>query len=175
MSRPKKTDAVKLVMSVIYTHSGVFREVMQALSDNFGRPDFITAPMTFDFTNYYDKEMGNSLSRRMVSFDKHIPPEILPDVKLFTNRIEDQFSDQGCRRANIDPGYLSAAHLILATGKGYSHRPYLRDGIYADLTLIYQNGAFEDLKWTYPDYASAQMKAVLDKMRRKYLQMLKAA
>ena len=75
---------------------------------------------------------------------------------------------------NIDPGYLAKAHLVLATGKGYSHRPYLREGIYADLTLIYRNKAFQLLPWTYPDDASGDMIAMLTRIREKYILQLKA-
>jgi hypothetical protein len=69
---------------------------------------------------------------------------------------------------------MSAAHLILATGKGYTHRPYLRDGIYADLTLIFTDGAFRPLTWTYPDYAGQKVTTLLYKIRGKYLEGLKA-
>ncbi|HLZ18682.1 MAG TPA: DUF4416 family protein, partial [Smithellaceae bacterium] len=74
---------------------------------------------------------------------------------------------------NIDPGYLSQAHLILATGKGYTHRPYLRDGIYADLTLIYQGKKFCTLPWTYPDYADEKQTTMLAAIRARYLLQLK--
>jgi hypothetical protein len=173
MSSLRPAEAVKLVMSVLTARRDIFSEAMQILTANFGRPDFISAAMPFDYTNYYEKEMGKSLTRRMVSFDKLIRPESLPDVKLLTNRVEDRFSSDGCRLINIDPGYISPAHLILATGKGYTHRPYLRDGIYADLTLIFTDGAFRVLPWTYPDYAGQEMTSLLHKIRKKYLQGLK--
>jgi hypothetical protein len=175
MSRPARAEAVKLVMSFISAEGDILRDVMQILAAHFGRPDFISARMPFDYTNYYEKEMGKFLVRRMVSFDKLIPPESLPDVKLLTNHVEDQFSNEGRRKINIDPGYMSAAHLILATGKGYAHRPYLRDGIYADLTLIFTDGAFRALSWTYPDYAGQEVTILLSKIRGKYLEALKAA
>jgi hypothetical protein len=70
-------------------------------------------------------------------------------VKGWTNGLEERLAAGGKRRVNIDPGYLARAHLILATGKGYTHRPYLRDGIYADLTLVFQQGGFQPLPWTY--------------------------
>jgi hypothetical protein len=175
MSRPREADYVKLVVSVIFAEGRFFRDVMQILAARFGRPDFISAPMSFEFTEYYEKEMGKSLIRRLVSYEQLIPPETLPDVKLLTNRIEDQISGEGDRRVNVDPGYLSAAHLILATGKGYTHRPYLRNGIYADLTLIFQGGAFHALPWTYPDYAGQEIMVRLRMIREKYLLTLKAA
>jgi len=169
MSRPRQAEAVKLVMSVIFAQGTAVLDAMQILSAHFGRADFISAQMLFDYTSYYEKEMGRSLIRRIVSFDELIPPESLPDVKLLTNLVEEQFSRDGRRTVNIDPGYLSLAHLILATGKGYTHRPYLRGGIYADLTLIFTEGAFSALPWTYPDYAGQKVMAALNKIRDKYI------
>ncbi len=83
------------------------------------------------------------------------------------------FSRADKRRVNIDPGYVSQAHLILATGKGYAHRPYLRDGIYADLTLMYRDRKFHSLPWTYPDYAGEEMIGMLDRIREKYTLQLR--
>jgi hypothetical protein len=117
--------------------------------------------------------MGSRLVRRVVVFNTLIRPESLPDVKLFTNDVEDRFAVTGKRRVNIDPGYISQAHLILATGKGYTHRPYLRDGIYADLTLIYREKSFHSLPWTYPDYAEKHAIDIFNRIRSKYLMQLK--
>jgi len=119
-------------------------------------------------------EMGSPLVRRFASFEALVKPEALPEVKLFANGIEDHLSSQGKRRVNIDPGYLTEFHLILATGKGYAHRPYLRDGIYADLTLVYRDGTFRPLEWTYPDYASEGVIRILTKMRAKYILQIRA-
>ena len=118
--------------------------------------------------------MGENLVRRFLSMEKLIRPDTLPDIKLAANDIEDGFTEGERRLVNIDPGYLSKAHLILATGKGYSHRPYLRDGIYADLTLIYQTRKFCSLPWTYPDYADEKQLLMFGKIRAKYLLQLKS-
>jgi hypothetical protein len=119
--------------------------------------------------------MGPARVRRFLSMEKLIRPEALPDVKLATNAIEEESMRDGHRQVNIDPGYLSQAHLILATCKVYTHRPYLRDGIYADLTLIYQGKKFHALPWTYPDYADERQLAMLGAIRSRYLLQLKTA
>jgi hypothetical protein len=87
--------------------------------------------------------------------------------------VEERFISDRKRRVNIDPGYISLAHLILATGKGYTHRPYLRDGIYADLTLIYIGKSFRSLPWTYPDYAEEGAIEMFNRIRAKYVAQLK--
>ncbi len=63
----------------------------------------------------------------------------------------------GKRQVNLDPGILSEERLILATGKNYTHRIYLRNGIYGDLTLIYGKGSYRTLPWTYPDYSDPRL------------------
>lgn len=173
MSDPQPAEAVKLIASLFSGDRRLLGDAVQTLSERYGRADFISAPAPFDYTDYYMKEFGGSLIRRFVVFERLIRPESLPEIKQWTNALEGRLSAEGQRRVNIDPGYLAKAHLILATGKGYTHRPYLRDGIYADLTLIYRDKTFHPLPWTYPDYAGGEVIAMLSRIREKYLLQLK--
>ena len=86
--------------------------------------------------------------------------------------MEKVFSYGGNRTINIDPGYIAQEHLILATGKGYSHRPYLGKGVYADLTLEYMGNEYQTLKWTYPDYGKKEMRKLIKELREKYVRQL---
>ena len=52
--------------------------------------------------------------------------------------------------------------------RSLSHRIYLGDGIFGDLTLVFQAGSWQTLAWTFPDYASAAMLAVFSDIRRRY-------
>jgi hypothetical protein len=88
---------------------------------------------------------------------------------LATNQIEDHYAHKGRRRVNIDPGYMLRERFVLASGKNFSHRIYIGEGIYADLTLIYQKGSFKKLPWTYPDYSDNGMLKFLEKVRNKYI------
>lgn len=173
MSDPQPPEAVKLIASVFSGDERLLGDTMQSMSERYGRADFISSPKPFTYTDYYEKEFGGSLIRRFVAFEKLIRPESLPDVKIWTNALEMRFAAEGQRRVNIDPGYLGKAHLILATGKGYTHRPYLREGIYADLTLIFRDKTFHPLPWTYPDYASGEVMGMLIRIRERYLLQLK--
>jgi hypothetical protein len=133
----------------------------------------ISAWFTFDFTTYYKKEMGAPLSRRMVVFKPLIAQTQLAAIKQTTNAVEKKYQRQGRRRVNIDPGYLLPERFVLATGKNFTHRVYIGQGIYADLTLIYQKGAFRALPWTYPDYADRRLIDFLSLVRNKYMLDLK--
>jgi hypothetical protein len=173
MSDARPVDSVKLLMSTIYKDDNILKSVLEVLSEHYGEMDFVSAKMPFHYTDYYTEELGSLLVRRFILFDVLIRPESLPDIKLLTNNVENGFSVGGKRRVNIDPGYIAQAHLILATGKGYTHRPYLRDGIYADLTLMYRGKSFHTLPWTYPDYSEKPVVEMLNRIRSKYLIQLK--
>lgn len=175
MSKPNTAEPVKLFLSVFAVTAEQLNETISELSALYGRADFVSEQMPFDYTDYYSPEMGGSLVRRFLSMEKLIRPEVLPDIKLATNELEQKSASRDSRQVNIDPGYLSKAQLILATGKSFSHRPYLRDGIYADLTLIYQGKKFCALPWTYPDYADEKQLSMLSKIREKYLLQLRMA
>jgi hypothetical protein len=113
--------------------------------------------------------MGEKLIRRFITFEDLFPPEALTDVKRHTDRLEEQYRNSaGGRTINLDPGYIALEHLILATNKKYTHRPYLGNGVYADLTLIYRDRSFRPLEWTYPDYASAEIIELLNRLRERY-------
>jgi hypothetical protein len=173
MSKPNPAQPVKLFFSVFAKEAARLNETIKILSFAYGQPDFISAIISFDYTNYYCVEMGENLVRRFLTFEKLIRPEELPDIKWATNEIEDKSALNSNRQVNIDPGYISKANFILATGKSYTHRPYLRGGIYADLTLVYQGKKFCALPWTYPDYADEKQLLMLSKIRAKYLLQLK--
>jgi len=174
MSRPKRAEVVKVIMSLICRETACIGESLSSLSETYGAIDFVSPLFKFAYTDYYADEMGGGLHRRFVAFEKLVAPETLPDIKMGTNALEMDRTDEGRRQINIDPGYIAQAHLILATGKGYSHRPYLRDGIYADLTLMYRSGSFHGLPWTYPDYGSPEVIAMLNRIRQKYVEQLKS-
>lgn len=173
MSKLKSPEPVKLISSIFSADRDLLAEALKELSSKYGVVDFVSEFILFDYTDYYEKEMGQTLVRRFVSFEDLIRPESLPEVKTFANGVEERFSSNGKRKVNIDPGYISQYHLILATGKGFAHRPYLKDGVHADLTLIYRNKTFQPLEWTYPDYAEKKIIGMFNRIRGKYLLQLK--
>ncbi len=173
MGKPSEPLLAKLFMSLITGEEDTFYRGMDALRKAFGKIDFVSERFPFDFTDYYSLEMGENLFRHFITFESLISRDLLPEIKLTTNRLEKEFSDStGHRRINIDPGYLCREHLILATTKAYTHRPYLGKGIYADLTLIYRNKSFQPLDWTYPDYRREKTLQLLNHLRKGYLHQL---
>jgi len=158
-----------LVAGLQYVDSA--RSVLEA---QFGRTDDASPLTAFAFTDYYAPEMGENLLRFWVSFAALQPLARLAEIKLTTNKLENQFRDaQGNRRVNLDPGFLTMHNLVLATTKNYAHRIYLHDGIFAELTLVYEDGAFHPHRWTYPDYQSPIALEFLTRVREHYIAKLR--
>ena len=117
--------------------------------------------------------MGDGLKKQFFSFEKPVMPDQLADIKNSTNEIESGYSVNGKRTVNLDPGYLEESKMILASTKNFSHRIYLKDGIWAELTLSYANGKFVTHPWTYPDYQTELAYDFLSKVREKYISQLR--
>lgn len=173
MSQPRPPLPAKLVIGLFSRHVDLFQTILEQMQTLFGPVDLISPWFQFNWTQYYEAEMGSGLWRRMLAFGPLIAQDQLPDIKEQTNALESRYMEGENRRVNIDPGYLLPERFVLATGKNFTHRIYLGRQVYADLTLVYQKGGFQALPWTYPDYAQADIQAFLTRVRSKYLKDLK--
>jgi Domain of unknown function (DUF4416) len=173
VSAPKEADDVKLVASLFSPEEKIVEKVLLELQEVFGPSDWISPPLFFDRTRYYEKEMGWPLHRRFLSFNNLIRPEALVEIKLQTNELEKRYRQDGKRRVNIDPGYVALERLVLVTGKNYTHRIYLSKGIFADLTLVFHQGSFQTLAWTYRDYADPVVIGYFNGIREHYKNQLR--
>lgn len=148
-----RESSAKLFCGLLYREADVLRQAMTALGEKYGAIEFTTEETRFEHTDYYAPEMGNSLNRRFISFEPLVMADCLRAVKLGTGEAENRFRNQaGKRRINIDPGLITLANLQLASTKDFSHRIYLGEGIFGEVSLIYEQGKFVPLRWTYPDY-----------------------
>ena len=173
MSEPKLFPPVKVIASMIYSDTTVCKRSREAIAERLGQEDFASQDLPFDRTHYYEKEMGPGLRRIFVSYANPVDRESLIAIKLYAHQVETTFSSEGRRRVNIDPGYISLENLVLATFKGYSHRIYLGQGVFAEVTLIFEKGSFRPLQWTYPDYVSVEVIGIMNKIRARYRDQLK--
>ena len=173
MSLPQEPKPGKLVIGFLMQDKALFEPLAVELTSRFGSIDMISSWMSFDYTTYYESELGSPLYRRLLTFETLIDQLELAAIKLTTTRLEQLYCRDHRRRVNIDPGYLLYERFVLASGKNFSHRIYIGHCIYADLTLIYRKGAFETLPWTYPDYADPPIQSFLERVRKKYAANLK--
>ena len=154
-------------MGILYpaAASQTAEEAWARLVRRWGPEAYRSPAIPFRWSDYYDGEMGTPIIRSLRSFRDPVDPAALAEIKIYTNEIEREFSVDGRRRVNFDPGLLFLSRLILATTKDRSHRLPLKDGIYGELTLMYEGGGWKALPWTYPDYRTPEYAAALTEMR----------
>lgn len=155
----------RLIVGLLGPGAELFARATAAVAAEFGPVGERSADIPFDFTDYYEPELGPGLVRRWVAPGGAFDPGRLAEAKLAAGRIEQRLAVEGRRQVNVDPGVLSLHSLVLASTKNYAHRIYLRDGVYAELSLIYRSGRFEPLEWTYQDYRSAECLEFLGRAR----------
>ncbi len=168
MAKAKDFEKNALVIGILSTLEEEHEMLVKMLEEHFGPILETSKILDFPYTDYYDGEMGGHPVRYFFFFKNLVNPQSLASAKLTTNSIEHSFADSVGRRINIDPGLLSLDNLILATCKDRSHRIPLQDGVYGEVTLIYQNGDFQKLPWTYADYSSDEVRAILRHFRDLY-------
>lgn len=167
---------VKAIIGVLIAEPPILPKAYQQLTDQFGPIDYTSELLPFTSTTYYEAEMGKGLQRQFISFEKLIDAGTLADKKLFTNQVEEAFVEKDTlqRRVNLDVGYICMAKLVLASTKDHAHRIYLRDSIYAEITLRFYHKTFQPWEWTYPDYRSPTYIAIFNHIRAIYREQLNA-
>ena len=177
MAKIKGVEPVKLFVAMLSSDDMLFEEVAASLEPVFGRCKRAQETFPFNYTEFYNKEMGSGLLRNFLSFEKLIDPLYLADVKLITNSVEMQYADtsdgRAKRRINLDPGYIGLSKLVLASVKDRPHRIYIGKGIYSEITLYYEKKTFRPFPWSYPDYASGEYMSYLNYLRDIYTEELK--
>jgi hypothetical protein len=165
---------VLLVVAAFSRHEEARTWARQRLEEAFGPVALAGEPFLFDHTRYYEPTMGPGLRKQILAFERLVRADCLADVKLRTNALEAELAAQRrfaeVRPVNLDPGILTLGKLLLATTKDQAHRVYLGQGIFAEVTLRYQAGAFEPWPWTYADYREPAVRDFLGQAREYYRQ-----
>lgn len=175
MGKIKRYPPVKLIIGVIFKDEKYFLKAIPLLEKRFGRIDLQSLTFDFSFTDYYEKEFGSGLKKKFISMQRLVDAGALSEIKIFTNKIEKNFSKSGLRLINIDPGLIDLAKLVLASTKDFSHRISLGKGIFAEITLIYQDKNYRPLDWTYPDYKSTGYMDFFKQVREIYARQIKGS
>ncbi len=138
MWQPKKVENLK--------------KVEETLQENFGEIISQTEVFSLPYSKYYEREMGENLQKKFIVLSSLVHKGKLVELKKFSMSLEDRYRINGNRTVNIDPLYLEEFQVVVATSKYRGNRIYLKDGIYADLELLYYNGSYQPMLWTYLDY-----------------------
>jgi hypothetical protein len=154
----RPVERAVLVAGILYAEPEAADRALSMLEDRFGPLALKSDTFAFTMTDYYTQEMGSALTKYFCCFQQPVDPGILPAVKHASNDIESEFAEHletgFHRRVNIDPGYVTTAKLVLASTKDYSHRIYIGNSIYGEVTLRCTGGLLRPIDTTYPDYAT---------------------
>ena len=122
--------------------------------------------------------MGTPIYRYFLSFADLMEPSAIADAKVKTNEIESALAGEYpnlLRPINLDPGYLEQSKIVLASTKNYYHRILISGGIYAEVTLHFEDGEWRSFPWTFPDYKTGRYHPFFSSLRELYRDQLSAA
>lgn len=172
MASPRPPTPLLLVVAAFSKYATVLTSAADLLEAEFGPIGLASIPYDFVQTRYYEPAMGTNLRKCFFAFERLVDPSRLPAIKLLTNELETRVANDGThdveRPLNLDPGLLALGKFMLATTKDQAHRIYLRDGIFAEVTLRFQAGSFEPWPWTYADYQTPFVREFLGCARDYY-------
>ncbi len=178
MWETKDPKPVKLIVAILAADKQCLQAATDSLTTELGTIDLISDVWPFTQTSYYNNEIGDNILRQFVSFEKLIDPGQLAKIKHQTNQLEQKLATQLAldlpRPVNLDPGVIEPSKLILATTKNYSHRIYIGEKMYAEVTLIFDKGLWKPFEYTYPDYRQQCYFNFFDKVRIRLVEQLKS-
>jgi len=176
---PRSPAPVLLVVAAFSRHAAALEWGRTRLETAYGPVALACPPFEFHHTAYYEREMGSGLRKCLLAFRDLVPPDCLPAAKRHAIALEGELAGAGTypepRPLNLDPGVLSLGKFLLATTKDQAHRVYLRDGIFAEVTLRFEAGRFEPWPWTYADYREPAVRDLLRRARDFYRDRLREA
>lgn len=161
-----------LVVAAFSRHEAALDWAAERLEGRFGPLLAASGRFPFTQTRYYEKSMGEGLTKQLLAFSRLTPMDQLAEAKRAAIALEEELARSGRfpepRPLNLDPGHLGLGKFVLATTKDQAHRIYLRHGIFAEVTLLFQDGRWTPNPWTYPDYRLPGVLAFLEEMRARY-------
>ena len=160
------TPQAVVICAVLAPSQDTIEQALTRLSSELGSVSGRCEPYDFNYTTYYEAEMGPRLIKQLVRFEATVALDQLGRIKTETMALERAMADGEAgevrRRANIDPGLVSVEGLVLATTKYSGHRICIGPGLYAETTLLFtKRGDCAPLQWTYPDYRRADVQQFL--------------
>jgi len=168
---------VKLIIGILAANETALAAAVKAISKSFGVIDLTSDVWPFTQTDYYKDELGPNALRQFVTLEKLIDPGKLAQIKHDTNSLEQQLADSLNlslpRPVNLDPGFIEPSKLILASTKNFSHRIYIGNKMFAEVTLMYEKGNWRHFEYTFPDYRQSCYQDFLSKVRNRLLEQLK--
>ena len=142
----------------MFSDRDYYEKVIDDLIKKYGEVKKESSEYDFDkFTDYYEREMGKGLRKKLIIFKKNIIEEDLINIKKFIEEIEKKYSIKNKRKINIDPGFVSD-RVVLASFKKKDFKKNLGEGVYAHEVLRLEKGEVKEFWHTFRDYKGEKIK-----------------
>src|SRR5215467_4507809 len=119
MGIPREPKPVKYFIALLSYEPGLITAIEDDLTAILGTVDCRSEVLSWTASMYYEKEMGPGLLRRFVAFELLAAPNTLADIKMATQRIEENHRHEAPsplgRKINLDPGYIESTKVVLAS------------------------------------------------------------
>jgi hypothetical protein len=169
MGQPHARSSALLLVAAFSRYEEALQWARRRVESAWGTIVAESPRFEFRETPYYDATMGPDQRKVFWALERPFDPSELASIKLLSNRWEEEYAALGRhaepRPLNLDPGYLTLAKLVLASTKDFTHRIYLSQGIFAEVTLFYRRGRWEHHEWTFPDYRRADYQQFFSQLR----------
>ena len=170
-------EPVKLIFGILAADEEGLEAGRHQITEHFGESDLESQVWPFTQTSYYKDELGENVLRQFISISELIDPGELAEIKHTSNRIEMELAEniggKLPRPVNIDPGIIEPSKLVLASTKNFSHRIYIGDRMYAELTLSYCRGTWQSFSYTFPDYKEDRYHGFFSEVRDKLVEQIR--
>jgi hypothetical protein len=174
LQQPK---SVKLIIGILVADENALAAAIESINKHIGPIDLTSDVWPFTQTDYYKNETGPNILRQFVSIENLIDPGRLAQIKHTTNSLEQQLAQSlklpHSRPVNLDPGFIEPSKLVLASTKNFSHRIYIGNKMYAEVTLMYEKGTWRHFDFTFPDFRGPRYHDFLTKVRSLLMEQLK--
>ncbi|MFK8113986.1 MAG: DUF4416 family protein [Rubripirellula sp.] len=178
MAEVRFVEPVVRFCAIITRHDDALRWATDQLTKDWGDGHVASPAIDFEAGGYYTESMGAGLKKTLIAFGDFMEPGGLADWKHHTNQLELQYAAESghpeSRPLNLDAGYTTQAKLVLATTKDRDHRIYLRDGMFAEVTLTYVGKQWTHHRWSYPSYRTDEVAAFAMNCRNRLRKHLRA-
>jgi hypothetical protein len=172
-------EPVKLIFGILAADDNALDSARHEIIEHFGQCDLVSNIWPFTQTQYYKEELGECVLRQFVSVEELIDPGALAKIKHTSNSIEMELAESLNstlpRPVNLDPGIIEPSKLVLASTKNFSHRIYIGDKMYAELTLSFCRGKWQSFSYTFPDYKEDRYHSFLSMVREKLVEQIRAS
>jgi hypothetical protein len=162
------------ILGVLGADGQLAEQAIAAFSELHGEVALRGPVVPFDDTDYYEPELGSALTRQYLAFSALFAAEQLAELKEQATELEQRFAAAGRRRINLDPGYIDATKVVLASYKVGPQKLHVGRGVWADLVLWYSHGQFQRLPWTFPDLQSEAHLPLFERARGHYKGLARA-